>query len=119
MDTNVNELKGKQIMLPCSTCSGECCSQAVPFTKSEVKVIKKHYPKMMKKLTITALDGTPGFLLKRKGTTFTLDDIINDNINQCVFYNNGCGIYQHRPKVCKDFGVIPQMKCPYAVPIDE
>lgn len=110
------ENKGVEIVLPCSTCAGECCSQAVPFTKAEVKIIKKKYPTMLKKVSVVKMDGLPGFLLKKKGTSFTTQDIMNDNIGQCVFYNNGCGIYDDRPKVCKDFGVIPEMKCPYAVP---
>jgi len=45
------------------------------------------------------------------------DVIVEGKHGDCVFLkNHRCVIYDNRPDVCRKFGVISQLKCPYLRP---
>ena len=93
--------------LPCNKCDGDCCGSTAPFTMSEINTIKKKYSKLFKKYTYRqSNDSVDMYIIKKKGKPFNIDD-------KCVFYNNGCSIYDIRPTICKDYGVKKYIQCPY------
>lgn len=99
--------------LPCRQCWGDCCG-VVPFTKKEIKEIKKKYRKKLRGLK-TVKD--------ENGQIYFIKAIEN---NQCPFYNkkeNKCDIYDARPIICKAYGQTPFLVCPYEglkeIPEDE
>ena len=44
--------------------------------------------------------------LSKKGSS------INDK-DKCVFYDNGCTIYNERPEICRDYGEKKYAQCPF------
>ena len=89
--------------LPCGSCKGQCCSPITPFTHQDIKNIKRRYPKAMKDI-LKHNFGMGAYFLRPK----------NEKIDRCVFFNGtNCDIYESRPNVCKTFGKIEELRCPY------
>lgn len=99
--------------LPCKECRGKCCTFPV-FSKLEFKRVKAVHgiPKdaiIMKMQHEQSYDrkiksGDTGYVLHREDGT-------------CPYLKDGgCSIYPLRPKVCKDYGVVPQLPCEYLYP---
>ena len=93
------------VSLPCHTCGGDCCGASTPFTESEIKAIKKVYPHKLKRLKAVQVVEN-AFALVRKGRRL-------DVAAKCEFYDDGCTIYDVRPKICKDFGEKLYAPCPF------
>ena len=99
--------------LPCDKCKGRCCTYPVfsPAEWDTVRVIRglpagaivktmehvESYDKSIK-------PGMAGFVIHRKDGT-------------CPYLVEGkCSIYALRPKVCRDYGVVPDLPCEYVYP---
>ena len=97
----------------CKTCDGDCCG-VVPFSKKEIKEIKKKYRKKLRGLKWE--EDEKGMLYSKKAM----------ETGKCPFCNpkeNICEIYDLRPQICREYGY-GLISCPYlfagldAVPSD-
>lgn len=88
---------------PCELCGGACCKSGVMFSESEIVTIRNNYNI---RFTEKETSIPKSFTLTKRG---------NPNKDKCIFYDKeiGCTIYEHRPKVCKDFGSKLFMQCPF------
>jgi len=94
--------------LPCNNCGGDCCGANVLFTENELRILKKNYKSKFKKLKLVESNIPGSYMIKRKGTK-----AIND-ADKCIFLENDkCSVYEHRPRICKDFGNKMYIKCPF------
>lgn len=87
--------------LPCNECRGQCCTFPA-MSRREFKTIRKKYgiPRGAKVLEI------PGMVVVTDGLT-----------DLCPYLVDGrCSVYEHRPKVCREYGVNPAMPCQYLYP---
>jgi hypothetical protein len=83
--------------LPCDECKGKCC-QFVGMSKKEFMILQlaKPLPKNYKPKIFGDLVVFP---------------------NECPYIENGkCSVWNVRPKVCKEYGEIPEMPCAYLYP---
>ena len=79
-------------------CEAECCGN-VPLPKTTAKRFEHLKQRPVKEIIeISETEIIP----------FT-DGMV------CVFLTpeNKCAIYKHRPKVCQDYGIRPDLECPY------
>lgn len=84
---NEDKIQNKTINDKCSRC-GECCALFIPFTNSELEIIKQY----VKKYNIKP--------------TNRVNVLTNQFDAKCPFYNNiekKCNIYEVRPYACRDF----------------
>lgn len=89
--------------LPCESCNAACCGPA-PFMKDELDRVKevRYIPPEVEIMEIPGRDGTTGYLV--------LGGYPNE---RCYFLKgNRCSIYELRPKICRNFGIIKQLPCP-------
>jgi len=86
----------EDVNLPCEACKGQCCTKGAYFTKDEVALVKRKYKGKFKKLKVVPND-YGSFIITQKG-------VVIDEEDACVFYNNGCEIYEDRPTICQDYG---------------
>lgn len=82
-------------------CKGDCCG-LVPINKTVFEIYRDRMVTKPSELFEFELD----------------DEILILPITQnatCCFLGKDyrCKIYESRPQVCKDFGLIPELKCPY------
>lgn len=85
-------------MFKCKTgCKGECCGN-VPIHKS---VIKRNKKKLQRKYYSIMLDDELVYPVTKGG--------------RCIFLNKEfqCEIYKDRPYICKVYGSIQELQCPY------
>lgn len=80
----------------CRNC-GDCCGPLM-VTKKELSEIKKHVDRNISKKEKNRLKKQ-----KRDPLTCQFRDLENKN----------CAIYPARPEVCKLFGVVDRLPCPY------
>ena len=84
---NEDKIQNKTINDKCIRC-GECCALFIPFTNSELEIIKQY----VKKYNIKP--------------TNRVNVLTNQFDAKCPFYNNiekKCNIYEVRPYACRDF----------------
>lgn len=84
--------------LPCSSCHSECCG-TVPLSEADVRRIRLH------------LAGQPAAEVERVKAQ-------QRGPLTCPFVDTDhwrCFVYEARPAVCRLFGAVPEMPCPYAV----
>jgi len=95
-------------VLPCKEC-GECCTRDVIMEMSEIELLKKNHKSLFKKIKIVPnTDGVPGARLTFKG------EGVEPSL-PCVFLKDGlCSVYEHRPRICRDYGSKEYCKCGYA-----
>lgn len=100
--------------LPCNECRGRCCTYPV-FSAAEFQIVKvvrgipagaivktMQFEQMYDKATYGR--GTTGHSVIRPG-------------GECAYLVDGkCSIYNIRPKVCRDYGVVPDLPCEYLYP---
>lgn len=87
----------------CSSCNSHCCTDDVMFSQSDINLIRDNYSIRFQTSPVKTM---PGFfrLRKRKSTN-----------GKCIFiYNNKCMIYEHRPSICKEYGLKKYILCPFA-----
>ena len=98
---------------PCVLCGGKCCS-SVSMSKSEFKKITRRYG---------LPEGAKVEKMKQM-ISFNPDIKTGDTIyvpmmpdKKCPWLvNNKCSVYMDRPRVCRDYGNIPEMPCQYLYP---
>jgi Fe-S-cluster containining protein len=103
----------------CGTCGGRCCRQyVVPVTCSDVHAISRELaiaPEQFALLVPQAEEEPAGIRLAAGGPTLTIVLDKREPMNEqppCVFlmeFPDGtgrCGIYRHRPRVCRTFPAV-------------
>lgn len=99
--------------LPCAECKGKCCTYPV-FNQQEYDVVKYivGIPAEAKVEKITKTGSyDPNFVRGETGYLIHLDS------GTCPYLKQGrCSIYSFRPKVCKDYGEVPDLPCQYVNP---
>jgi len=90
-------------MIPCPKNCGKCCAP-IPFPNS---FLVKHRDKLQQ-------DSSQRFKHKVRGTSEQLWVIITPNL-KCPFWNPeiGCAVYDDRPDICRKFGEVEKLPCPY------
>ncbi len=81
--------------LPCEECGGQCCN-GPSLTREEFNLLKSKY-------------GIPA-----KADIFDtgVDYVVFNGV--CPYLIKGrCSVYEDRPKICRDYGIIPTMPCKY------
>lgn len=82
-------------------CKADCCG-VVPIRKSAFEIL--NYKIVTKPVEVIELE------LNKVNYIFP----ITENGFCCFLTKNfGCNIYNHRPQICRDFGNIPELPCPY------
>lgn len=93
--------------LPCEGCGGKCCTVA-GFTPTELRVARLanggSYPpgaRVVSGLPIkSSMGGGMGSI------------VVSDDKGTCAFLVSGqCSIYEARPRVCRDYGRVPELPC--------
>lgn len=85
----------------CFTCGGKCCGP-LPLKISEFTKLEKRRP----------LKGDFRFIRLSDG-----DMVIFTEERNCPYLKNGkCSIYEHRPKICREYGMSPKLPCGYLYP---
>lgn len=98
--------------LPCDTCGGRCCTIA-GFTPTELRAARLanggSYPPGAR-----VISGIPIKAAFRGGTGSI---VVSDDEGTCAFLRDGlCSIYDARPRVCRDYGRVPELPCPVLHP---
>lgn len=126
----MDELKNNklQVKLPCSSCNADCCGP-VPVTTEKVeslfekyktnKDFKKRFPwpekSLHKNLKYIAMN-IPGMVYLTYKYKNDLKKIGLTEMD-CIFKKDpktgGCLIYEDRPEVCKAYGLVTSIQCPY------
>ncbi len=86
------------MMFKCKAgCQSECCGN-VPVPKT---IIKQHRNKIHRKYKKEVLDNGDIYPITSDG--------------KCIFLDHRfqCGIYKERPFVCRIYGTIKELQCPY------
>lgn len=78
-------------------CDAECCGMA-PMPISTYNIFKRKIKKRI-------ID-----IMKLRGHIVLMTEDAS-----CAFLDSKrkCSIYEHRPKICKSYGVIEELQCPY------
>jgi Fe-S-cluster containining protein len=100
--------------LPCKECKGRCCTYPM-FSKDELKLVK-----LIK--GIPAGSNIQGVVLDqmyagaKPGSS--IGYVLSKQNGDCPYLaaDGACSIYELRPKVCKDYGVVPDLPCEYLYP---
>jgi hypothetical protein len=85
----------------CATCEGRCCTGESGY----IYVTKAEIIKIAELLDMDVNEFGVKYLFK-KGYKYSLKERKVDDSYECVFYdkkNNGCQIYEARPRQCKTF----------------
>ena len=98
--------------LPCDTCGGLCCTLA-GFTPTELRAARLanggSYPPGARVLS--------GFPIKAQFGGGMGSMVVSDDKGTCAFLISGCcSIYDARPRVCRDYGRVPELPCPVLHP---
>ena len=117
-----------QVKLPCSSCNADCCGP-VPMTKEKTieifkkygknKDFKKRFPwpeKSLHKNLVFKSMSIPGVLIlgyKHNSNLRKIGFKEDDYIFKKDKNTGGCLIYEDRPEICKSFGLINSLQCPY------
>lgn len=124
-----NEMKAPlSVKLPCNACNADCCGP-VPMTKektieifkkySKNKDFKKRFPwpekSLHKNLVFKSIKIPDVLILGYKYQNDLKKIGLKDD--DCIFKKDkdtgGCLIYEDRPEICKSFGLISSLQCPY------
>ena len=102
---------------PCDKCPEHCCG-TVPFSRQDIKNLKAKSKKLLRGIKeVPYLDG---FLLIPNKTKYEVGNESNLFSTDCIFKTDlGCSIYELRPQVCKDFGNVDRLRCPFEHGIPE
>ena len=93
------------VKLPCDECKGQCCGPA-PMGKVEFNYIKEKHgiPDGYKAIQFSTAESRENYVI-------VCEDKSNFN---CAFLKDGrCLIYDDRPQICRDFGEIEDLPCPF------
>lgn len=125
-----NEMKNPLgVSLPCNNCSGDCCGP-VPMTQEQhteifkkylnKKEFKKRFPwpaSTVGRHLVYGNIGIPGALVltfKNKAHMKKIGLTDSDCVYKKDPITGGCLIYEDRPVVCKAYGQVKSLQCPYA-----
>jgi Fe-S-cluster containining protein len=100
--------------LPCDECKGQCCTFPV-FTEQEFQVLRivkgAPPPHMVMPMRNEEMYD------KKAYPTNSIGYVVAKPDGVCPYLQDGkCGIYAIRPKVCRDYGVVPELPCQYLYP---
>jgi len=101
------------MLLPCAECKGKCCTYPT-FTPQEFLVVRLAVG-IPFNATVTPFQHVENYDKNvdrgASGYMIALAD------GTCPYLKEGkCSIYSMRPKVCKDYGVVPDLPCQYLYP---
>lgn len=104
----MNSRNKKNWSLICARC-GRCCGP-VPFDK-------KWFNSNLNKLQETSFEAIPGTIQLIDSRTIIETETITPVTTSfnCVFLTpeKRCAVYEERPALCRLFGTIPELTCPY------
>lgn len=89
-------------MIECKKCQGNCCSLPV----FDIKIFEKHQQIAQEITKVTSFKNSS-------------EVVINTSDNMCAFLDRKdyhCLIYEDRPEVCKNYGIIETLPCPFIKP---
>jgi Fe-S-cluster containining protein len=96
------------VNLPCLKCKGRCCTEPA-FTPDEFSAVVSKLPansSVRMAEQVYNYDGTAGKVF-----------ILSSANGKCPFLVHGrCSIYEQRPKVCVDYGIVPELPCEFLFP---
>lgn len=132
-------------LLPCHDdrgCDASCCMALAVWDIWSFSKLIKIFPGILEKCnagTLTISGARTHFVILPKNEPFVgmIDSVISpaeflsltdrlesrmksgDEETRCVFLDGTrrCKVYEHRPHVCQSFGVVPEMPCPKARPV--
>lgn len=85
----------------CFKCKGQCCGP-LPLTIKDFQRLQKRRPLKEGYRFIRMSDG---------------DMVIFTEERNCPYLVSGkCSIYEHRPKICREYGMSPKLPCGYLYP---
>lgn len=89
---------------PCRRCRGQCCYN-VPFKENELERFADRI--------VTPVIETERLIIGGV-LPWTSSDVME---NRCPFLTRDyrCNIYDNRPEVCRKFGEIEQLPCPFEI----
>ena len=100
-------------MLPCAECKGRCCTFPV-FSPKEYRLVRI-MAKIPSETIIKPIQHAQSYdQTNRPGDMAVVLHLANGN---CPFLGDkGCTIPALKPKVCRDYGVVPNLPCEYLYP---
>lgn len=99
--------------LPCGECKGRCCTYPV-FTAQEFQTVRilRGVPN-----TATVIEIQHDQSYDPAVTKGSKGILIYGDKGICPYLQEGkCSIYAFRPKVCRDYGNVPDLPCEYLYP---
>lgn len=99
--------------LPCGECKGQCCTYPV-FSSAEMQIVRITHG-VPREANVTPIQHEQSYDPKvKKGDVAFMVALPN---GFCPYLKEGkCSIYNVRPKVCKDYGTVPDLPCQYLYP---
>lgn len=89
------------VILPCSECGGRCCVLPV-FSPEELQVVRLSVGVPPDTKVVEMLGGAA---------------VVANPDGVCPYlHERKCSIYAIRPKVCRDYGAVPDLPCEYLYP---
>lgn len=89
-----------RMMALCQHCHGECCGTLnIPITKRDAKRLAEGLGRSVRSLPLLPLDGDEDSDLDYAG-------YLSRGDSPCPFFALGCSVHEHRPDVCRSFGLL-------------
>lgn len=89
-----------RMMALCHHCAGECCATLnIPITKRDAKRLAAGLGRTLRSLPLLPLDGDEDPDLDYAG-------YLSRGDSACPFFDRGCSVHEHRPDVCRSFGLL-------------
>jgi Fe-S-cluster containining protein len=89
-----------RMMELCQHCTGRCCSTlAIPITRTDAKRLAKALGQSVRSLPLLPLDGGEDSDLDYAG-------YLSRGASPCPYFERGCSVHEHRPEVCRTFGLL-------------
>ncbi len=89
-----------RMMELCQHCTGHCCSTLhIPITRTDAKRLAKGLGQSTRSLPLLPLDGDEDPDLDYAG-------YLSRGDSPCPYFDKGCSVHEHRPAVCRYFGLM-------------
>ena len=89
-----------RLMALCQHGHGECCGTLnIPITKRDAKRLAEGLGRSVRSLPLLPLDGDEDSDLDYAG-------YLSRGDSPCPFFARGCSVHEHRPDVCRSFGLL-------------
>lgn len=101
--------------LPCVKCKGRCCNFPV-FSEKEFKVLRVLRPNLPAGASVVPISHAASYDSEANPAGASAF-VIHLADGKCPYLSErGCTIYAFRPRVCRDYGVVPELPCEFLYP---